>query len=280
MAAEVLPFQSAAGAVTLLPRKDGRRIFEVSTTGVDENLQGLGSDPFGGMSSMGLRVPTLPTADVSGRYLAMLCAFSMGERATGRILGYRQFVSIGVKQSGDPPFIVEMEVESPNWRFQDGNISWHLQQLGPPNNQGFPPNDRGPVDLRNFKFRFGMTPAFLYQTATVSGQFYVDLTAYTPPNAGKPWGRPLRNGAWPTVLDLRGNWRDDHAWVALDMPVEGPDTIVMFASVRQTDSDARPVAALPTPFYPEGMAKEDVFLLNFPGAIYWRVGASLIVEVY
>jgi hypothetical protein len=279
---DLVPIKTVA-TVAAVPRTDGRRIFEISSTGIDENLQLVGSDPFGGTSQLGLRVPTLATPDLKSRYLANLVSFSLGEQTRAKIIGYRQFVSIGVKQAGADgaaPYIEELEVTDPRWHFQDGNVSWHLQQIGPPNNQGFAPPDRGPADVRNFKFRWCETPAFLYQSATLVDQYYVNLTAYTPPNGGKPWGRPLRNGAWPSVLDLRGRWRDDSVWGSLDIDLCGPDTIAFFASVRQTNASARAKLSVPMTFYPHGLSPESAFLLNFPSAIYWRVAGSLIVELY
>lgn len=274
--------QFPGGNVKLLPREDGRKIFEVSTTGFDENLQLVGSDPFGGSSWTGLRVPTLPTPDTNHRYLMMLASFSLGERAKARIVGYRQLVKIGLKQAGAPgaaSYIEELLVEDPTWHFQDGDVSFHLQQLGPPNNQGFAPPDKGPFDVRNFKFRWCETPAVLYQTATLIDPFYVNLTAYKPPNLGRPWGRPLRNGQQGTFVDLRTQWQTHGAWHSLNVPLDGPDTIALFASVRQTNPSTRPTLTLPGTVFQRGFAREELFLQNFPTAIYWRVAGSLIVEL-
>lgn len=262
--------------VIALPRRDGKQIIEITTTGIDENLQ------LHARTGVGLRVPTLATSTKDGRYLFMLAAFSLGEHARARIIGYRQLVTLGVKQSGNPPFIAELEVTSPQWHPSDANIVWHLQTLGPPNNQGGPYlPDQGPADTESFKFGFSMTPALLYKTATLAAlnPFYVNLTAYTPPNLGRPWGRPLRNGAQGTFLDLRTPWRTDYAWDSLDIPVEGPDTIAFFASVAQSNPSTRAILTPPGTFFSSGIAPEDAFLLNFPGAIYWRVGGSLIVEL-
>src|ERR1700719_4318654 len=95
--AKVLSFPD--GRVKLLPR-DEPRIVEIATYGIDENLQGIGADPYGGSSWLGLRVPTLPTPDTNHRYLMMLASFSLGERAKARIVGYRQLVKLGFRQAG------------------------------------------------------------------------------------------------------------------------------------------------------------------------------------
>jgi len=268
--------------VKLLPR-DQPRIVEIATTGFDENLQLVGSDPFGGSSWTGLRVPTLPTPDTNHRYLMMLASFSLGERAKARIVGYRQLVTLGFKQAtggaGSPQYVVEQLVETPTFHLSDGGVSFHIQQLGPPNNQGFAPTDQGPNDVRNFKFRWCETPAVLYQKATLIDPFYVNLTAYTPPNLGRPWGRPLRNGGQNSFVDLRTQWETHGAWTSLNIPLDGPDTIALFASVRQSNPTTRPKLTLPGTFFPRGLSREELFIQNFPNAIYWRVAGSLIVEL-
>lgn len=281
---EVVEIVSKA-RVTPLPQVErGRKRFEIATSGFDENLQGIFSDPYGGTSSVGLRIPALPTSNPSGgpgnRYLFNLCSFSLGEGAKGRILGYRQLVTLGYSQptDGGAPYNVEFEVTSPFWRFPDGNISWHLQRLGPldaPTGV----QTQGPNDVRNFKYKWCDTPALLYQSATLVSPQYVTLTAYTPPNGGRPWGRPLRNGQQGTFLDLRARWRSSQAWSSLDIPFEGPDVIAFQASVRQTNFDTRPSLAPPGTFFPGGAAPEDQFVLNFPDAIYWRIAGTLIVEL-
>jgi hypothetical protein len=122
----------------------------------------------------------------------------------------------------------------------------------------------------------------LYETATlpVLDQYYVDLTSYTPPNLGRPWGQPIRSGLG-TFMDQRTEWRTHGGWHSLDAGVEGPCTVGMFASVRQTDPVARPKLTLPGTVAAAvgGLSSEDAFIQNFPNAIYWRVGGSMIVEV-
>jgi len=259
-----------------------RRVSEITTTGVDEWLQALGGDPYGGSSSVGLRIPGLATTNTN-RYLFLLASFSIPTGIKARIVGYRQLLTLGVATSApgeeSPGRFVEQEVTSPFFRLPDGNVSWHIQRLGPPNAQGFPPGNRAEAtDLRSFKKKWSEGPALLYETATNPNQFYVDLTAYTPPNGGKPWGTPLRAGEQGTFYDLRANWRDDRAWTSLDMELEGPDTVAFFASVRQS-AGASAITA-PSPFFSEGLSPEEQFLLNFPSGVkYWRVGGALMIEV-
>jgi hypothetical protein len=266
-----------------IPR--GKRLVEITTTGIDEFLQGIGGDPYGGSSWVGLRVPKLATPDFNHRYLFLAASFSVGEGETAIIRGYRQLVTLG-KSVGttDAPRVQEFEVTSPFWHLPDGDVSFHLRQLGPPNAQGWPRYKPSPLDLRCFKKGWSDGPALLYQDYTIPAgdKFYTHVTAYTPPARGQPWGTPPSDGQQGTFYDLRTPWRDAHAWSSLDMAVEGPETIGLFISVRQSAGNYS-VATSPLNFS-EGLLPEEQFIGNFGGGdagirpIYWRVGASLIVE--
>jgi hypothetical protein len=268
-----------------------KRIIELASSGVDEYLQGLTGDPFGGAEAVGLRVPTASTASLATkgerhRYLFLLASFSlgspMGNAAEARILGYRQLVTIGknVGTLANPRF-VEQEVTTPGFRLPDGNVSFHIHRLGPPNAQGFPRGEpANTTELRSFKKNWSDGSALLYDTYTIpaGNGFYVNLTAYAPPNGGRPWGTPLRAGQQGTFYDLRTPWRTAHAWSSLDMWLRGPDTIAFFASVRQS-AGAQPPAGISSPSQIPNAMPEEQFIAAFPGAIYWRVGGSLILEV-
>lgn len=255
-----------------------RRVIEVSSSGVDEYLQGLSGDPYGGISSMGLRIPALQTT-VANRYLFHLCGFSLAERVKARIVGYRQFLSLGAVISAasteTPGRFVEQEVVSPAFRLPDGNVSWHIQRLGPPNAQGFPRAVSDGSDLQSFKKRYAENPALLYERYTSGGPFYTQLTAYTPPNGGKPWGTALRSGQQATFYDLRTEWRSHGAWTSLDMEIQGPCTVAFFASVLQS-AGASAAGALNA--IPNGLPEEQ-FIAAFEGVKYWRVGGALMFEV-
>ena len=253
------------------------RIVEIVTTGLDEYLQGTGGDPFASSSSFGLRVPTLATPNAQSRYLFLLASFSLNHGAQAKIVGYRQFASLGVSPSAGRFF--EQEIQSPNFRLPDGNISWHLQRLGPPNAQGYP-QGQAPLDLNSFKKGFAQGPCLLYSNYTIAAgnRIYTQLTSYTPPNGGKPWGSSVPSGHQPTFFDLRAPWRDAESWGSLDMNVEGPCTIAFFASVYQSGG-AYGVATSPLAFG-NGLSNEEQFVGNFssPRPIYWRVGGALILE--
>jgi hypothetical protein len=265
-----------------------KRILEISSSGPDEFLQLIGGDPYGGSTSVGMRVPTLALPAVAGtqqnRYLFNGAAFSIGENGKARILGYRQLVTLGQANvgagEGSTPRFVEQEVTSPFWRFQDGNVWMGLRQVGGPNAQGVPIQTPPPYPpLKGTSFRTGMAPSLLYEklTTPVGDTQYVDLTAYVPPNAGRTWGHPVQSGNdW---LSLQTQWRTHGAWHSMDLELEGPDTFMVFISVLQSDPSTRRPLAVPGTFFPGGLSAEEQFLLNYPNAIYWRVGCSLIVEL-
>lgn len=257
-----------------------RRVVEITTTGIDEFLQGIGGDPYGGSSWVGLRVPTLASTD-RNRYLFLLATFSLPAGSTAKILGYRQLVTLG-KSVGSPsaPRFVEMEITSPQFRLPDGNVSFHLQRLGPPNAQGFPRKVGNKTDLRSFHRGYCESPALLYESYTIAAgdSFYVDLTSYTPPNSGKPWGVPLRAGTQGTFYDLRTPWRSARAWTSLSMELDGPETVALFASVRQSAGTATGVAVNSGTVIPGNMPEEQFISAYASGVVYWRVAGSLIVE--
>lgn len=264
-----------------------KRIIEISSSGPDEYLQLIGGDPFGGANAVGLRVPTIALPAVPGtaknRYLFNACAFSLAEGAKARILGYRQLITIGNPNvgsgsPGDAPRFIEQEVLSPTFRLPDGNVFMSLRHAGGPNWQGLPLQTPAPgLPPNGTSFLVGMAPSLLYEDITLPAGdiFYVDLTAYTPPNGGRPWGTPIQSGNdW---LSLQTNWRTWGAWHSLDIAIDGPDTFAIFISVLQGNPATRNHLATPT--NSTGLPPEEQFLLNYPNAIYWRVGASLIVEV-
>lgn len=261
------------------------KVIEIATTGLDEYLQGLGGDPYLGASSMGLRVPGLATPDSQNRYLFLLASFTIGDGASARIVGYRQFSSLGFSPGGGR--FVEQPISSPNFRLPDGNISWHLQRLGPPNAGGYPQQDPTPLDLRSFKKGWADGPCLLYSDYMIAAGngLYMQLTDYTAPNDGRPWGTPLRAGTQGTFYDQRTKWLTGQAWYSLDMTLDGPDTIAFFASVYQSTGVYSAASADPLTFG-NGLSAEEQFIGNFgagtsesPRPVYWRVGGSLIVEV-
>jgi hypothetical protein len=291
-----------------------RKRIEVKSYGFDEYKQLVGTDPYGGASWLGLRVPTLPTSNLvppgqpesSSRYLFMGCAFSVADGSMARLVGYRQLVEIGfvIPANGGPsapqgpeapapapsqPRPVILPVTTPGWSFPDATVTMHIRRLGPPNAQGLPKfTPSNTTDELNLRKGFSMSPSLLYQTIALPAgdNYYTDLTAYTPPNGARPYGSPLED--FPelgTIYGLDTDWKTPYALGALDAQVRGPDTIAAFISVAQTNPETR--GALPVPQVPLagslGISPEDAFMIYAQSlnleAIYWRVGVSMIFEV-
>lgn len=220
---------------------------EIASTGIDEFSQGVGTDAFGSIDAAGLRIP-LAVGTTGGdfpkptRYLFQLASLYLSGGRRVMIRGIRQHLTFGglTTHGGElpaPPTLIEFPVDNPLFRFADGNVSWHLMKV--------PPRDRAPrqiTDSDNFMFRFvdacGMG-ALVYETAgfppgSVNSfgrpDFYQSLTSYTPPNGGRPYGRPLL----PALHEIRYPLQHPESDTSLQMVVEGPCTVALYASVLQT----------------------------------------------
>lgn len=279
-----------------LPTAIARRRIEIVSSGIDEYLQTQGSDPLGNISWPGVRVPGQATSAFTNpqrsRYLFVLASFSLGERGRARIVGMRTSWTLGAVQTTvQGPRVIEQLVTNPFFRLPDGNVSFHLRQSNP-GEAVFPGNTEGTVALAtppfvlpampNLVFKNSKEPALLFQAITYSAPttFYPQgVLAYTPPNQGQPYGRPLTTG-YGTFNDLRTQYASGNDWGSIDLPVEGPATFQLFASVRQSNPATRPAVTLPlASYYSTGLSPEEAFLLNFPTAIIWRVAGTLAVEM-
>jgi hypothetical protein len=259
---------------------------ELFSFGIDEQNQGpWKGDPWGSLQAVGLRVPTAPTPGFAFRYLFNLASFQLADGQKALIRGYRLFWTLGTGTAGtdEASRVVEQAVTTPFFKLPDGNVSFHLfkfgaGQFGVP---GQPPlaTLAVPSQVSSAKW-WSDTPAILYDSyATTPDQFYVNNTGYTPPNAGRPWGRPAVAG----MGYLYGSYTPFEtfgAWQALDIGVEGAGVYWLAASVAQTDPDTRPPVGLSSVSnFPLGLSPEEQFLLNFPTAVIWRVGGSLVVDI-
>jgi len=268
-----------------------RRRVELVSTGIDEALQGLAGDPYGGTSSIGLRVPALVTHGPTNRFLFLLCTANFPEACNVWLRGFRMGWSLGTRLdvTGPPagPRVVEQWVTTPNFKLPDGNISWHMRLMGKNEPYGRPPLQEQRMDpltggnQQNLAFRDSAGPGLLFNTVATPTPFYVQLTAYTPPLGGKPPGEGV-TGELDTFYDLKTRWDDAHDWNALDIRLQGPCRIAFYASVQQTNPDSqegRVRIPAPNPFFEGGLSPEEQFLLNFPTAIIWRVAGALVFEI-
>jgi hypothetical protein len=223
----------------------------------------------------------------------MLASFSIPEGARARIVSLRTSWTMGAVQ-GEPaaPRLVEQIVTNPFFRLPDGNVSFSLRQSSPLANTFLgsqvgtsniinltPPPVTLP-SLPNLVFRNSRQPAMLFEsiTYTVPTTFYADnVNAYVPPNGGLPYGDEVASG-YGNFNDLRMQYASGNDWNNVDLPVEGPATVQLFASVRQNQTGTALTVASPITF-PAGLSAEEQFLQLFPAARIWRVIGSLGVEM-
>lgn len=247
-----------------------RPTFEIASASFDPELLGVGASPYAGdASSTFLPVPATPTPDQQSRYLFRLCVLPVSSAQVAIVRGVRTYIDlIGTLEGSTYPFSVP--VKDPNWKFTDGNVSWHLRRLDP----GFQDFTVDPNQVA------GTSPRV---SGSDSALLYTQLAApYIPPGAGIPPG---------TAVDFLGTWRDmRYPWTAanwdmLRVPVPGPCTLVLYASVHQTNPETRPTP--PDPDIPGSTALcdtsiivvEDQFVSSFPDARYGHVGGALLIEL-
>ena len=125
-------------------------------------------------------------------------------------------------------------------------------------------------------FRDSKGPALLYETFT-GPQFAP--TAYTPPNGGRPWGKPLGSVSLGNMHDLRYRWRTGYLEQMLDIPIPLPCDVAYFVSVRQNDPTTNPPSGALTVNQFAALGPEDQFLTAYsPYAQYGRIAGSLVFD--
>ena len=257
---------------------------ELHTTGIDEYLQGIGDDPFGSLAADGLRIPAFKNSPKT-RYLFQCVTLPVARGMRIRILGRRQLLSMATVQTPRDAAarVDEFRIKDPSFRLQDANVSWHLMRIRPRGTRA-PYRD---TNSDNFVYRYATTgSALLYETFTCppanvnpfgKPDFYTTLTAYTPPNGGRPYGEPLLS----TWHNVRNPWNEPHSadWTGIE--VDGPCIVVDFASVLQTQNGG---VALTQNVNPNSLnslgSDEEAFLAEWAGAVkLWRVGSAIQYEV-
>lgn len=237
--------------------------FEVVSAGADPDLFGVGSSPyFGDTGNTFLPVPVAPTTDQRSRYEYRLCVLPVSSAQIAIVCGLRTYVGIaGTVEESNIPY--EIPVTSPNWKFTDGNVSFHLRRLGP----AFYDSRWSAAQIA------GTSPQV---SGSDSALLFNQLAGpYIPPGAGIPPGDAVDNlGTW---RDMRFPWTAAN-WDMMRVPVPGPCTLVLYASIRQTDPETRPTPPEP----PCGfgvLSPEDQFLASVLDARYSHVGASMLIEL-
>jgi|GEM_PF-1383722 len=253
---------------------------EIVPATIDPFVSLLGSDPWGSPVGTGVLVPSTPTATLvptgappsQYRYLFLLAReqFNSGEQGV-RLTGIRMYAELTATVSDVGTF--RKEIMSPLWHPPDGNISWHIVMI--PKTWMLTRNVQNADSL---KFRDAYGPCMLYET--IAGPQFAP-TAYKPPNAGRPWGKPLGSVSLGNMHDMRYRWRTGYLEQMLDIPVPLPCDIAFFASVRQNDPSTNPAASdlSANQFTALGTGSEDQFLTAFnTTAQYGRIAGSLVFD--
>jgi hypothetical protein len=256
---------------------------EVVPATLDPYVALLGSDPYGSPVGTGVLVPSTPTGSLvpagappsQSRYLFLLAREQFASGETGvRLTGIRQYaelIATVAPTEGSPGAVFRREIKSPLWHPPDGNISWHITIT--------PKVWRSTRNVQNadsLMFRDSKGPALLYET--IAGPQFAP-TAYAPPNAGRPWGKPLASVSLGNMHDMRYRWRTGYLEQMLDIPLPLPCDVAFFASVRQNDPSTNPPASglSANQFTALGTGSEDQFLTAYSAtAQYGRIAGSLV----
>lgn len=254
-----------------------RARIEIVTVGQNDNLQLVGSDPLGGAYDLGLQIgtnggPQTPTQ----RQLFMLAAktFNAGQR--GRLVGFREYLTIGLQSASATPGVtypLERPVETPTWKYADGNVLWGIRMMGP----GEEDSIANAQNSNGLAFGFSQTPAQLFNTIVGN--------VITPPNGGAFPGNVL-TPELGRMFDLRcRRWSYPSE---CDIPFEGPCTIAFFASVQQTNPGTRTNPIVPACSNPIPVSEQISGAAPLPAntlVAHWIVvttsgGAGVIGDLY
>ena len=255
---------------------------EIVPATLDPSVSLIGSDPYGQPVGTGVLVPATPTGSLvtagqppsQFRYLFLLAReqFNSGEQGV-RLTGIRQYAELVATVAGidgAPNTVFRKEITSPLWHPPDGNISWHVMLI--PKTFMLTRNVQNADSLM---FRDSYGPCMLYET--IAGPQFAP-TAYKPPNAGRPWGKPL-GSSLGNMHDLRYRYRQSQLERTLDIPVPLPCDIALFVSVRQNDPLTNPCAGILTACQLAALGPEDQFLTSFcASAQYGRIAGSLVFD--
>ena len=275
--AKVIPLQRYPGGVAQglrTPLREGR--WEIVSAGPNPEFGFIGSDPYNTNAYTGLVVPATPSASIGGaRYLMMLAraSFQSGERGV-RLVGIRQYAEIvaripartGPLATGSGPpegstVTFRRQIKNPLWHPPDGDISWHVMVI----DKRFR-DTRHPANADGFVYQMSTAPSLLFQTPA----------PYSPPNGGRPWGKPIK-ASLGNIHELRYGWRDEDAEYALDVPIPVPCDVALFASVRQNNPTTNPSladTAVTQQFY--ALGDEDKFLVAYSAFAQYGVIAGAL----
>lgn len=242
----------------------------VSSSQIDAGLNLVGGSPFpGDMTASGVPIPPEPTVSQDTRYLVRCCGIGLnaGEKAIIKSLALQLTIGADVDQEDGTVIPFEIPVLTTGWRFTDGNVTFHLRHV----------NDGRPIKSEPHDFAWGTYPMQWSRnglSSIILGRVVDGI--YEPLNAGMPYGNGV--GGLGTIHDVR--------WPVmppptndLDLEVEGPGEVVVYASVHQTDPATRAIYDGSLDIS-HAVCREDWFAHRFQRATrYWRVGANMVVDI-
>lgn len=257
------------------PRWGDRGVVEVVTACSDADSAGVGTSPYrGDFATTGIRVPVAASTP-NNRYLFLLCSAVVAAKRAVRLLGLRTLVTMRAEyddEQAGTTFVFEKEVESPRWTFMDGNVSFHLKW-------------QSMSEERRHFYDAAQPPGTMASAwSGDAGLMYVPPLVgpipppYVPLGGGIPMGRDV---------DYLGTWRDmRYPWHRtswnLNVPIVGPGTVRLYASVKQTDPATRP--AMPIFVTPDtrGWRPEDAFLYSHrdAGPVYGHVAGAMLLDLF
>lgn len=242
----------------------------VASAQYDGGLGFIGGSPYpGDLTATGVLIPADFTRDQKTRYLVRCCGVAVGIHQRAIVRSIRQLLTIGVDTTTDENesrYHFELPVKTPTWRFQDGNVSWHLRKV----------TEDAAFRFMNYTNDIGVSPNRDGLSATLLGFLNTSIEAYTPLNAGQPFGSPVKDLG--TFRDIRFPFTSESNR-DLNLEVVGPCNLVLYASVFQTNPRSRLTYQGDADAIADAVCPEDRFVLRFPNARYWRVGAEMIVDV-
>jgi hypothetical protein len=256
---------------------------EVVSAGPNAEFGFIGSDPYGTTAYTGLVVPSTPSGSIGGaRYLFMLAraSFNAGEQSSDnrgvRLVGMRQYVELvaripaGTGPLGEGPpagstVTFRREIEQPLWHPIDGAVSWHVMIVGRSSQR----DQRNPANADGLCYMDSASPSLLYQS----------LAPYAPPNGGRPWGTPMVSSLG-NIHELRYRWRDRYTQRAIDIPINPPCDVALYACVRQNDPALNPsFGEDATAAQFSALSPEDQFVVAYSDfAQYGTIAGSLVFD--
>jgi len=259
---------------------------EIVSAGPNAEFDFITSDPYGTTAYTGLVVPATPSSAIgNARYLFMLAraSFNAGEQSSDnrgvRLTGIRQYAEIVARipagtgplaEGQGPPagstVTFRREIWQPLWHPLDGDISWHVMIVGRSNQRDL----RNPLNADGQAYQDSASPALLYQT----------LAPYAPPNGGRPWGTPVTSSLG-NIHELRYRWRDRDSQRVLDIPINPPCDVALFASVRQNNPATNPVFTDESTVTPQfrALSPEDQFTVAYSAyAQYGSIAGALVFD--